>query len=66
MRIKYLVTATTGSLVTNLKILRRYLDALFRHVTWKKLINMLRVEWAYFRQKPAFKGYPYVLKIESV
>jgi MoaA/NifB/PqqE/SkfB family radical SAM enzyme len=65
MRIKYLVTATTGSLVTNLKILRRYLDALFRHVTWKKLINILRVEWAYFRQKASFKGYPYVLKIES-
>jgi len=65
MRIKYLVTATTGSLVTNLKILRRYLDALFRHLTWKKLVNILKVELAYYRQKPALNAYPYVLKIES-
>lgn len=65
MRIKFLVTATTGSLITNLKILRRYLDALFRHVTLKKIINILRVEWAYFRHKPVVNGFPYVLKVES-
>jgi MoaA/NifB/PqqE/SkfB family radical SAM enzyme len=65
MRIKYLVTATTGSLITNLKILRRYLHALVRHFTLKKLANILRIEWAYFRQNPVVNGYPYILKIES-
>jgi len=65
MRIKYLVFATTGSLITNLKILRRYLHALFFHITWKKLVNIIKVEWAYFRQKPKVRGYPYILKIES-
>lgn len=65
MRIKYLVTATTGSLVTNLKILRRYLHALFHHFTLKKLINIMKVEWAYYRQRPVVNGFPYVLKIES-
>ena len=59
MRIKYLLTATTGTLGTNLKILRRYLDALFRHITLKKLINIFRVEWAYWRQKPVVNAYPY-------
>lgn len=65
MRIAYLVTATTGSMVTNLKILRRYLDALFRHLTLKKLVNILKVEWAYFRQKPVVNAFPYILKVES-
>lgn len=65
MRIKYLVTATTGSLITNLKILRRYTNALFRHFTWKKFVNILKVEWAYFRKKIRVDAYPYVLKIES-
>lgn len=65
MRIKYLVTATTGSLATNLKILRRYMDAVFRHITWKKIVNLLKVEWAYFRQKEVLNAYPYVLKVES-
>ncbi|MFH1999975.1 MAG: radical SAM protein [Planctomycetota bacterium] len=65
MRIKYLVTATTGSLVTNLKILKRYANALIRHITWKKIINLIKVEWAYFRQQPCVNAYPYILKIES-
>lgn len=65
MRITYLFTATTGSLITNLKILRRYLDALFRHLTFKKLWNIIKVEWAYWRKKKTFNAYPYILKVES-
>jgi MoaA/NifB/PqqE/SkfB family radical SAM enzyme len=65
MKIRFLTTATTGSLITNLKILRRYIDALIRHFTWKKIWNLIKVEWAYFRQKPVIDAYPYVLKVES-
>ena len=65
MRIAYLLTATTGSLVTNLKILRRYLDAFVRHITFRKLLNIARVEWAYWFRRTRVKGYPYILKIES-
>ncbi|MHC4946155.1 MAG: radical SAM protein [Planctomycetota bacterium] len=65
MKIRFLVTATTGSLITNLKILRRYVEALIRHFTWRKIWNLVKVEWAYFRQKPVINAYPYVLKVES-
>jgi len=65
MRLSYIFTATTGSLVTNLKVLRRYIDALIHHITFKKLINILKVEWAYWRKKNVVNAYPYILKIES-
>jgi len=43
----------------------RYAYSLSRHITPRRLVNLVRVEWARFRAKDRVGGFPYVLKIES-
>ncbi|RKY18527.1 MAG: hypothetical protein DRQ55_13130 [Planctomycetota bacterium] len=65
MKLFNFVLATTGPKLTNLKILSRYAFSVTRHVTPRKLLNMVRVEWSRYRGHDEVGGLPYVLKIES-
>lgn len=65
MKVFNFVLATTGPTLTNVKILSRYAYSLTRHITPRRLVNFLRVEWARFRGNDKVGGFPYVLKIES-
>ena len=65
MKLFNFVLATTGPTLTNLKILSRYGYSITRHITPRKLLNMVRVEWSRFRGSDQVGGLPYVLKIES-
>ncbi|MHC4844840.1 MAG: radical SAM protein [Planctomycetota bacterium] len=65
MKVFNFVLATTGPTLTNVKILSRYAYSLSRHITPRRLINFVKVEWARFRGKDRVGGFPYVLKIES-
>lgn len=65
MRVFNFVLATTGPTFTNLKILSRYAFSAVRHMTPRKFINIVRVEWSRIRAKDRVGGFPYILKIES-
>ncbi|MBF0368881.1 MAG: SPASM domain-containing protein [Magnetococcales bacterium] len=58
--------ATKGAdKASRLTIIGRHVSAVVRHMTFKKAMNLFRVELARFRGAEVVGGRPYILKIES-
>ena len=55
----------SGALTSRLKKLKRHFYTIIPHITAKKLVNALRIEYELRRGRPKIKGKPYWAKIET-
>ncbi|MCI5157330.1 MAG: hypothetical protein D3906_02630, partial [Candidatus Electrothrix sp. AUS1_2] len=65
MGLNFLNLATKGmDPSVRMKILKRHLFALLRHITFKKFVNLLLTEYNMVTRKEILSSKPYLLKIE--
>ena len=53
------------SFLTNIGRTKNYMHERLRYLTFKRFVNLLKVEWALFRGKPVVHAYPYEVVIDS-